>query len=354
MLDTLRIGLVNCSQPNTGKAGIKRSVSTAFGLSTLELKASGGSGKGYVPRVRLLKHPILHEGEYKTSHYICVECSAPKLLFGHSLNEVREKDLGLFIEVLRTALSLEFGIKVSEEDVLGAFIKRIDFSKNILVPQIQDAFFQAASLCRLHGEKRFTMNFSEKNYPNKGRQVIWQQKNTSFGFYEKEVEMMAEKDKEVLAALARFRLEHQQSSLLRCELRLEGRKLKNVLRPLLDDAPTLEKVWKEELSSKLLLEKFDQIIGLPRQLKKCMSGNIVAMNNELKEPLPYQVHLLVKSADQIGPKAALEHFRKTNVSKNTFYKYRKIFLDIYKDPTEVPIWEMMRQQLINMKMIQDL
>lgn len=88
----------------------------------------------YRPLIMLVKETRItkNKARMRTS-YLCITASLPKLLHGTNLLEVRQSD---FISVCAkiSCLLHRFGFAIDNEAIFNATVKRIDYSKNFMVP----------------------------------------------------------------------------------------------------------------------------------------------------------------------------------------------------------------------------
>jgi len=112
----------------------------------------------YTPKIDVLE---TLDREHKTIVYVLIaEFSVPKLLYGNSLQEVSDKDLGKVVTVFRDVL-LRVGIQVENEAVASARVSAVHFCKNVPLPKdirLQDIL---AELQRVDISKVFDITTKE-------------------------------------------------------------------------------------------------------------------------------------------------------------------------------------------------
>ncbi len=115
---------------------------------------------GYFPRITLIKnkHPI--DGDYA---FFKIECSVPKILFDNNIYEYSEENYYLFLWILQDKLH-RMGLWIETEELENSHIARIDFAKNILLPNKCYSFLRYFNKIPLDARLKKT----ETSYDNKG------------------------------------------------------------------------------------------------------------------------------------------------------------------------------------------
>ena len=213
--------------------------------------ANGGK-EAYRPRLTL----------YRRSYdvFLKVEFSAPKLVFGDNLNELRESDFPQVLMKLQTAL-IAMGVRLPLGLLVNAPVSAFHPSKNIPLTQGYTAIFAIRELAKIDVSQKFDLDY--KQYRNGGESLQIYSASNSLVFYDKIND---------ITKPAKRAIDRQQSAIqtslfdalnkikppleiLRMELRLsQKRKLNQVFEELvLNKNPTFKEIFNKEICQKLLL-----------------------------------------------------------------------------------------------------
>lgn len=188
MLDTVRLTVPMGKFTITRHELFTPSTESIFGYTTF-----GGR-----VRLKCVQHPSkndLKEGLYKPKLTVTkrmvkggpqinltIEFSAPKLLFGNNFDELEEKDFEEVIRRLESRL-LRMGVEVKREDLMGATVSAIHFSKNIAFTDYSTVSSVLRYLERIDLNGRLDLN--KTDFRNKGAAVYYYSKAHSLVFYDK-------------------------------------------------------------------------------------------------------------------------------------------------------------------------
>ena len=200
-----------------------------------------------------------------------IQFSAPKLLFGNSLEEVVESDCDRVITKLKSTLS-SIKIDVKEADIAGATVSGVHFCKNLFLPkdihmrEIQD------ELGRMDISK--VEDVSAKQHKNGGRVLNVYSGTIEYSFYDKISDCMRPKNKRIDKGFMDHErevvLSHglQDSEAFRYEYRLKKTQtVRRDINRILDRKPLVPVVFADlftrGLYRAMILKTWQGIIGLP-------------------------------------------------------------------------------------------
>lgn len=101
---------------------------------------------GYFPRITFSRTAFQVDD---SSTNFKIECSLPKILFNNNVYELRESDLENLLQMLQEKLN-RLGLFIEVDILRNAFISRIDYAKNILLPGNCSIFLHWVSKADLH------------------------------------------------------------------------------------------------------------------------------------------------------------------------------------------------------------
>lgn len=349
MFDTCALALDRFELSDEQRAHIQATSAGADGFKSRKLP-SRVSPKSCRLHVRFIEHPVPSTGKYSYTRYLVIECSVPKLLYENSIQELMASDKDRAIKAMTEGLQVEYGITCDEEAILTAMVKRVDFVRNIPLPVASDEFFNAASLCTRKPHACFEN--SNYGFNREGRQARWFTKQSALSLYDKVSEIANDKSVKGKEMLEKFHQAYPNHSLLRCEYRLtkhapQKHLAKFLSRPL---GITFEDLWDPTISSAILLEALQGVIGLPLLLK-----NIPTQKDEISGATKrevYHIKQILREARRSDMETALREF-KESLSESTYYRILKIL----KHQTniavnsELDVWGLIKNHLITHQFI---
>ena len=200
----------------------------------------------YYPKLEYSERPVGVVGA-GMAYELAVECSLPKLLYGNNLKEVSEKDLYAIAKVLAGRMNT-MGIDwVKPDDVLVATVRRIDYSKNVVLNGRVSATNAINDLSTANTPAY--NDFGRRGYENEGLAThFFHTKHRDVGFYEKGYEMNAD---------------WQEMSVLRYEIKISTQKeIRSTFKQCGIDVPkgwTFQEFFSETISRKILNHYYERI-----------------------------------------------------------------------------------------------
>lgn len=121
-------------------------------------------------------------GNRPDSAYVNIRFSAPKLVYGNNLQELRDTDAA---EVLRTLAQrlMRLGLIVSITQLANAEVKAVHYSKNIVLTGATTVSQALADIKRVNLSRK--MAWKEIHYANGGESVAFSSKSHRFVMYDK-------------------------------------------------------------------------------------------------------------------------------------------------------------------------
>lgn len=144
----------------------------------------------YVPKIDILE--TLDKENKKVIYILIAEFSLPKLLYGNSLQEVSDKDLGKATVAFQKSLE-SVGVIVDNSSIADARISAVHFCKNIILPReilLQDIL---AELGRVDINK--TVDVTTKESKNGGQVLHIYSGTVERVFYDKVIDAVRPKNK---------------------------------------------------------------------------------------------------------------------------------------------------------------
>ena len=197
----------------------------------------------YKPRLTLTR--IKGRGYLPT---LSVEFSAPKLVYGENLSELRDADFPKVLAMLQQTLE-EMGVKVSPEVLAAASVGRVDYGKNIVLPEGTSC---ASVLRRLAKGSINRISANERFFKNGGEAVEYRCNSFKLIFYDKQKEMQKDKWNAMIAKDSKF----YGKEILRYELQLKDTKAVRRKLSLKKDSELKFKELFSEATSKAILQHF--------------------------------------------------------------------------------------------------
>ena len=208
--------------------------------------------------------------ENKPTYELHIEFSAPKLLFGNSIQELDEEGFGRTVRVLKQQLFL-MGVETTEDDLRRAFVVKAHFGKNIPLPYPLTAQDAISGLYRADLGKSKDINMRE--YRNGGQALYFYASSFNIIFYDKLRDIATpknraiDKDKFKSEKTLLQQINTDQQEILRFEVRLtKQQSLNPFLSKALDNnikQITLEEVFNKSLCQKVLLKTWEEIVKTP-------------------------------------------------------------------------------------------
>jgi len=287
----------------------------------------------YLPQINLFERDRKERGEKIKTKTLEVQVSLPKVTYGTNLIEPSNDDF--FSKTLPNILkSLEMvGVIVDPVQFRLGILKRVDFSKIILIPLYLGAIEQIIRILAFFDYKR-SSDFNYIRYVEKkrGSYIKFYNSTQGFAIYDKLGEILnngyTQEDKGIInlyetgkirkaAIKFEFSLETQQSmeAFLRKRLHCKERHF------------ILEDVLKESLAKDILLEQFDKIYS-PENTALVTLGEM--QENQLENYLTSQklriqekalLYYMAKKTTKIGLKNTIEEM-KLNFKGGTYTRYR--------------------------------
>jgi hypothetical protein len=144
---------------------------------------------------------------FPNSNLLSFHTSAPKILYGTSLEEVRESDAEKFVEMVACKLRDECGVAV--RDGLADFsLSRVDFCRNVKVSHLPSDYIRALSQLRHSRREKANYKNETLSFRNTRRELTFYDKVQEVSEKEKNVEiqkMVAGRTHDILRVEARLR-----------------------------------------------------------------------------------------------------------------------------------------------------
>lgn len=212
---------------------------------TAEDKKTGN----YKPRLTAFKRGYLIE--------LRIEFSAPKLLFGNNISELKENDLDKLISVLHEKL-MEMGIGIRTKDLEQASVSGFHVSKNLVLTDGYTAGFVISELSKINFNQK--MDLEKTNFRNNGDLLQFYSNRHSLVFYDKMADFKKPKkraiDKDQTKQQAGLfdSLEKNKAEILRIEVRLSHkRKMNEILQKIdCEPNPMFKDIFNKDVCQKIL------------------------------------------------------------------------------------------------------
>ncbi len=215
----------------------------------------------YYPRLTGYKR------KYRDERNIKIEFSIPKLLHNNNLDEVSEADFSTVIKLLRERLD-DMNVKVSEKILATASVSSVHYSKNIILTAGYTVTQIISEINKIDLTKVF--DFARARFINEGQSLYIHTSSHQFTMYDKLADMRKDKkraidkDQTVTQRTLFNNIEKRGilSEVIRFEVRLNKKvKLDSVFQKLgYKKNLNFEQVFKEELSTKVLLYYWNELI----------------------------------------------------------------------------------------------
>jgi hypothetical protein len=119
--------------------------------------------------------PNLNATLYPGSNLLSFHTSAPKILYGTSLFEVKESDTGKLVETVSRILRDDCGVSVAE-GLAGFALSRVDFCKNLKVDYHPSDYVRALSQLRHSRREKAIYRNETLSFRNTRRELIFYDK----------------------------------------------------------------------------------------------------------------------------------------------------------------------------------
>jgi hypothetical protein len=237
---------------------------------------------------------------------------------------------------------LGYGVETSVEAILGSALKRVDFTKNILLPVASPVFFEKAASCT---KKRGSI-FSNVTYgvDRSGSQLRWHSKRKTLSIYDKSAEV--ESNHSDWISLLRATTEgSRQRTLIRFEVRLIGHGIiKELSKRIGVEGVTFADIWNEDLCGRVIFDQLSSIPGLPCVLRN-VSGQTFDIPLGCTKKDAYLLNSVLKNAERHGFSEALKELR-TSFSKDTYYHILHLLPGLSNSTTEeIDLWAVIANKL---------
>lgn len=264
----------------------------------------------------------------KRQNFLIVEFSTPKIVHGHNLAEVGEKDLATIIEKLRNFLSI-IKVKVWTHDIQKAIVTRIAYSQNVQLNGLcstNDAL-QILSSFNYRPKSEFTATTRNAN-----SEIKYFNNHSHLCIYDKSLEIQNEPKTKEEKALTKNPL----PETLRFELTLHTKHAVNqTMREFYPKQTdyTFEDVFKDKIRHTLLQKEIDQIFNHPLKEIIIVANTNQPLNNEIfkKYNKHFAKKIKTRYALEILKTRGLAELRKEmieTVSERTWYRLQKEIKEI--------------------------
>ncbi len=247
-----------------------------FKKYTQNMSANDKKNSNYKPKLTAYQR---FDSNNKEIYELHIEFSVPKLIFGNSVREVGEENLGVAAALLKRQLGF-MGIKVSVETLFKAVVVKAHFAKNIPLPHPLTAQDSIAGLYKADMGRGKDINMRE--YRNGGTSLYFYATYYNVIFYDKLKDIATPKnkavDKEILKSEKTLLRDNKfEDELLRFEIRLNKQtKLNNFLSEILGrkvESITFEEIFKKDIWQKALLKTWGEITSIPANQLALKMGN---------------------------------------------------------------------------------
>lgn len=340
MLDTCTLGLREFEIP-IGEPKIVSAIQAGSVLKKWVLHARDEEiGRNF--RVSIVHNPVRFNGGYEQRRSLHVETALPKLVYGNSIQEIIESDRDRALILIRDGLMLGYGVKTSIESILKSALKRVDFTKNILLPVTSSMFFEKAAICT----KKRGSTFSNVTYgvDRNGNQLRWYSKRKALSIYDKGAEV--ESSHPDWIPLLRTTMEgNRKCALIRFEARLMGRMIIKELSKRIEVGDvTFADIWSEAICCRIIFDQLSSIPGLPCILRN-VSHQTFDVPTGCSSKDAYLLKSILRNAQHHGFTEALKEFS-ASFSKTTYYRLIHFLPGLSNVSTEeIDLWEVIANKL---------
>jgi hypothetical protein len=211
--------------------------------------------KNYYPRLTITSRWNYRQRRYETP--LKIEFSAPKILFGNNVNELKNEDFDTFIETLQAKLK-EMGVRLFKKELENAPVTVAHFSKNIQLSNNYTPSQVIKTLNKLEIKRQLQLN--SKRFQNHGHAIYFDCSSYQIVIYDKVRDLKqtrrhsADKDK-INNQLQLFnKLTGDKEEIIRIEVRIVNKQKLNALMKEFDypTNPTLKDVFNSKLSQSIV------------------------------------------------------------------------------------------------------
>ncbi len=243
---------------------------------TQSMSASDKKNSNYKPKLTAYQR---FDNDNKQKYELHIEFSAPKLVFGNSVQETGEEYFEATISQLKRKLSF-MGIDVSEEALRKAIVIKAHIAKNIPLPHPLNSQDTIAGLYKADMGKGKDINMRE--YRNGGTSLYFYATYYNVIFYDKLRDIATPRNKAVdkdklKSEKAFIRDNNFEQEILRFEIRLNKQtKLNHFLGEMLGkkiESITFEEIFKKDIWQKALLKTWGEITNIPANQLAFKMGN---------------------------------------------------------------------------------
>lgn len=243
----------------------------------------------YKPRLTIMKR------SYKEIP-LKIEFSAPKLLFGNNIDEMRNADLPRVANNLHKAL-LTMGVSISIHAIMTAKVLAIHYSKNIKLAKGYTSSLVIKELAKINLTQK--LDLSKTQFKNEGHSLQYYAASHSFVIYDKIKDLKqskgraSDKDQNHLQSSIFDIIQESAESteILRFEVRLcKRRKLKTMLKKVgfANENPKLAELFNSQTSKAILTHYWKEMV---------LNQNIFLFTGN-KDPLQILTQLLQTAKPQ--------------------------------------------------------
>ena len=215
---------------------------------------------GYKPQLTLYRLPT-------GAINLRVQFSAPKIVRGNNFVELTEDDKVTVLSRLNAALK-GMGVIVDPNALLRAEVSKIDYSKNVLLERSTPCWLLIRALAKLDLSQR--LDLSETTFRNSGQMIKYHANSYEIVIYDKvrdleQATIYGDKrgaEAEYIGQQNLFNRHVQKPEVLRIEIRLTRRKLKNLFKKLgIVKGFTFDSLFSANISRAILLHYWDEIVA---------------------------------------------------------------------------------------------
>ena len=294
-------------------------------------------GENYFPKISLLRR--------KSKNVLEIQVSLPKLIYGTNLFEINNRNKNDIYKNILTALD-KVGVDVSVSDLKEAVVKKVDFSKNIELPDYFGNVRQVIKKLSCFNYKPRS-NFTLRDYcdGSEGASLKFYNSSQGYAVYDKLSEIVGrgytKVEKELTKSIKKQKLKR---NIIRFELSLRKKQsLEMVLKRFIKDKQknfTLDDILNKNLSRGILLETFDKIYN-PVNVALVTLGEMG--ENKLDQYLKTKnltfrkrvlLFYLVNKCTKIGRAGMLEEL-KEELRGGSFNRTKKEILEIIEELGEI-------------------
>lgn len=209
--------------PSASTLENKRGYAKCINNPTAKDKREGN----YMPRLTLIRRGI--------KLFLKAEFSAPKLIFGNNINELKDNDFSKVIDALQKKLK-EMGVNLWKHQIEQAKVTSFHPSKNITIHNGYTASFAIRELSKVDINKK--LDIEKTSFRNNGEALQLYCNRHSLVFYDKIKDLNKpskraidkDKTKKQLEILDYIKQEKTRPEILRMEVRLsKSKKMKEIL-----------------------------------------------------------------------------------------------------------------------------